>query len=276
MQNTGRTNRRLTGVVLSVWTNREIIKAFIVREIAGRYRGSFGGLLWSLINPLLMLAIYSFVFAVVFKARWSSSEAENEAGFAVILFVGLIVHGLFSECLMRAPRLVIDHANFVKKVVFPLEILPIVTLGVALFHAGISFLVLIVAMLATEMPLHASIFLLPAVLLPFLILTLGLSWFIAALGVYVRDIGQVIGLLMTMLMFLSPVFYPLSSLPERFRPIVLLNPLTLPIEQLRSVVIWGHPPLWGALLGYSLLALAIASFGFWWFQSSRKGFADVL
>lgn len=276
MQKVRRPGRRWGHAVSSIWKSRQIIQAFIVREIAGRYKGSFGGLLWSLINPLFMLTIYSFVFAVVFKARWTGSESESNAGFAVILFVGLIVHGLFSECLMRAPRLIVDQANFVKKVVFPLEVLPVVTLGVALFHAGISLLVLFVAMQLTGMPVSATAVLLPIVVLPLMLFTLGLSWLVAALGVYIRDIGQVIGLMMTVLMFLSPVFYPISALPERFRPLVRLNPLTLPIEQLRDIIIWGRFPHWGALALYAVISLMVASFGYWWFERSRKGFADVL
>lgn len=248
----------------------------VAREIAGRYRGTFGGLLWSFINPLLMLSIYTFVFAVVFKARWSSTDTESHAGFAVILFIGLIVHGLFSECLMRSPRLMIDNANFVKKVVFPLEVLPIITLGVALFHGAVSLVVLFAAMMFVGTPLHFTALLLPVVVVPFLLLTLGLSWFVAALGVYIRDIGQVIGLLTTIMLFLAPVFYPLSALPETFRGLVFLNPLTLPIEQLRDILIWGRFPDWRALAAYYVLSFATLSFGYWWFQSSRKGFADVL
>lgn len=276
METVRRLGRRWGGAVSSIWGNREIIRAFVVREVAGRYRGSFGGLLWSMINPLLMLAIYTFVFAVVFKARWSSAAPEAGPGFAIVLFVGLIIHGLFAECLLRAPRLIIEQANFVTKVVFPLEILPIVTLGVALFHAGVSILMLFVAMVFVGTPLHATALLLPFVLAPLVLFILGLSWFVAALGVYIRDIGQIIGLVTTTMLFLSPVFYPISALPETYRRLVLLNPLTLPIEQSRDVLIWGNIPNWSALAGYYVLALLTASFGYWWFQSSRKGFADVL
>lgn len=276
METVGSLGRRWVRAARAAWNNREIIRAFIIREIVGRYRGSFGGLLWSLINPLLMLAIYTFVFAVVFKARWSTSQSEGGTGFAIVLFVGLILHGLFAECLLRSPRLIIDHANFVKKVVFPLEILPIVTLGVALFHAGVSLVVLFCAMIATGTPFHATALLFPLVLLPFGALILGLSWFVAALGVYIRDIGQIIGLLTTMLLFLSPVFYPISSLPPQFRSLVQLNPLTLPIEQMRDILIWGHAPNLQMLSIYYVIAFAVLSFGYWWFQRSRAGFADVL
>ncbi|MGO4287660.1 ABC transporter permease [Bosea sp. TAB14] len=268
--------RGVTDAVGSIWRNREIIKSFVVREIVGRYRGSFGGLLWSLINPLLMLAIYTFVFAVVFKARWSNAAPDGGVSFAVVLFAGLIVQAFFAECLTRAPRLLIEHANFVKKVVFPLEVLPIITVGVALFHAGISLIILFAALLFVGNPLHATVLLLPVVIAPFVLLTLGLTWFVGALGVYIRDIGQVIGLLTTMMLFLSPVFYPLSALPESLRGLVLFNPLTLPIEQLRNVLIWGRLPDWNALVAYYVLAFAMAFFGYWWFQRSRKGFADVL
>lgn len=276
METVERISRHWSGAISSIWSNREIIRAFIAREIAGRYRGSFGGLLWSLINPLLMLTIYTFVFAVVFKARWSSSEPESGTGFAVVLFVGLIVHGLFAECLLRAPRVIIDHSNLVKKVIFPLEVLPIVTLGVALFHASVSIVVLFAAMVFGGAQLHVTALLLPVVLIPLIAITVGLSWFVAALGVYIRDIGQLIGLLTTVLLFLSPVFYPISALPESYRTLVLFNPLTLPIEQARDVLIWGRLPDWRALAGYYVISFLMASFGYWWFKSSRKGFADVL
>ncbi|MDR6874160.1 lipopolysaccharide transport system permease protein [Bosea sp. BE125] len=262
--------------VTNAWTHRQLIRRFVRREIVGRYRGSIGGLSWSLVQPMAMLVIYTFVFSVVFKARWAAQNEVAGVSFAVVLFVGLIVQGLFAECIGRAPGLIVSHATFVKKVVFPIEILPVVAMGSALFHSFVSFIVLFLAMLLAGNPFHWTILLMPVVLAPFLLLTLGLSWFLAALGVFLRDIGQMIGLLVTALLFLSPVFYPLSAIPESYRAIVLLNPLTFPVEQARDVLIWGKMPSWSGLAVYSAVSWIVAVGGFAWFQRIRKGFADVL
>jgi lipopolysaccharide transport system permease protein len=262
--------------VASAWQNRQLIRKFVLREIVGRYRGSVGGLSWSLVQPMAMLFVYTFVFSVVFKARWTAENEIDGVSFAVVLFVGLIVQGIFAECITRAPGLIVSHAAFVKKVVFPIEILPVVALGSALFHSAVSFVVLFAAMVISGNPFHWTILLTPLVLAPFILLTLGLSWFLAALGVFLRDIGQMIGLLVTALLFLSPIFYPLSAIPEAYRPIVMLNPLTFPVEQARNVLIWGKMPSWSGLGLYFAISWIVALLGFAWFQKIRKGFADVL
>jgi lipopolysaccharide transport system permease protein len=252
-------------------------RSLIARDITGRYRGSALGIAWSLTTPLAMLAIYSFVFGSVLGTRWSGgSDQTGMAGFAIILFAGLIVFQLFAEVVTRAPTLVLSNVNYVKKVVFPLEILPIVALGSALFHLGVSLTVLIAFMLAVTGHIAPTAALLPVVLAPFVLLVLGLGWFLASLGVYLRDIGQFLGTVVTALMFLSPIFYPSSALPEWIRPWLVLNPLTLPIEQAREVLIWGRAPDFAALGLYGLCAIGIAAAGFCWFQATRKGFADVL
>ena len=250
------------------------------REIISRYRGSFLGLLWAFINPILMLSIYTFVFSVVFKVRLdpqkSSALYDDEFAFALLLFTGLILFNLFSECLSRAPGLVLANVNYVKKVIFPLEILPLVSLGSALFHVGISFLVLFSFLLITNHPIEWTIIFLPVILLPLVFLTLGLSWILASIGVFIRDIGQFIGLILTMLLFLSPIFYPASALPESIRDYLFFNPLTLIIEQTRAVILYGQLPDWNSLALYYLFAFLIAWIGLLWFNKTRKGFADVL
>ncbi len=257
--------------------NSELIRSLIHRDILGRYRGSGLGLLWSLITPLFMLAVYTFVFGTVFATRWGSEQTSSStAEIAIILFAGLIVFQLFSEVILRAPSLVLSNVNYVKKVVFPLEILPLVALGSALFHATVSLAVLLAAMLLTQGHIPLTALLLPIVLLPLLFVTAGLGWLLASLGVYVRDIAQVLGPLVTALMFLSPVFFPTSALPEWVRPWLALNPLTLPIEQTRDVLIWGNRPDFGALAVYTVMALAVLAAGLTWFRLTRKGFADVL
>ena len=269
----------ITSLCATAWRNRQLIFQMTKRDIIGRYRGSFMGILWSVINPIFMLAVYTLVFSVVFKARWGTAggtASDSKTDFAVILFVGLIIHTLFAETLTRAPSLIIGNVNYVKKVIFPLEILPIVSLGVVLFHSFISLLVLLAAFYVFNGYLHWTVVFTPLVFLPLIFLTLGLEWLLASLGVYVRDVGQTITIIMTVLMFLAPIFYPITSLPENFRPLIMLNPLTFIIEQARTVLIWGQYPDFAGLTIYTAIALIIMWLGYFWFQKTRKGFADVL
>lgn len=245
------------------------------REVIGRYRGSVMGLTWSFFNPILMLAVYTFVFSEIFKARWTGVET-GKGGFAVLLFVGMIVHGLFAECANRAPSLVMTNSNYVKKVVFPLEILPVITLGSALFHSCISLVVLLAAQFLIMGQLYWTALLFPLILVPLILATLGISWLLASLGVYLRDVGHVITVLTTVLLFLSPVLYPIAALPEAYKPWLKLNPLTYIIEESRSVLLFGHLPHWGNLGIAIIVGSVIASIGFWFFQKTRKGFADVI
>ncbi len=261
----------------SLWRNRQLIVQMTRRDVVGRYKGSAMGLAWSFFNPVFMLVVYTFVFSVIFKSRWSGAGAdESRTQFAVLLFVGMIVMSLFSDVLNRAPSLILSNVNYVKKVVFPLEILPVVAAGAALFHSLISLSVLLVAFVLFNGYLHWTLVFTPFVLLPLVILTTGLAWMLASLGVFLRDVGQFVVIVTTVLMFLSPVFYPISAVPERFRPFIMANPLTFIIEQAREVLIWGHVPNWPGLGVYTLVALALAWAGYAWFQKTRKGFADVL
>lgn len=260
----------------SLWRNRQLIIQMARREVVGRYKGSAMGLAWSFLNPVFMLAVYTFVFSVVFKARWGIGGEESKTQFALVLFVGLIVHGLFAEVLNRAPVLILSNANYVKKVVFPLEILPVISMGAALFHTLISLCVLLAAFTLFNGYLHWTVVFTPLIFLPLIILTLGLAWMLASLGVFLRDVGQTIGLVTTIMMFLAPVFYPITAIPEEFRPWIMANPLTVMIEQAREVLIWGRQPDWAGLGIYTLVATVIAWAGYAWFQETRKGFADVL
>jgi lipopolysaccharide transport system permease protein len=246
------------------------------REVIGRYKGSAMGLLWSFLNPTLMLLVYTFFFSVVVKARWGIDSNESKTQFAVVLFVGMIVHGLFAEVLNRAPSLILANVNYVKKVIFPLEILPVVSMGAALFHSLVSLTVLLAAFLIFNSYLNWTVIFTPFVLLPLAIFTLGLAWLLASLGVFVRDVGQTIGIVTTIMMFLSPVFFPITSMPAAYRPLIMANPLTFIIEQCREVLIWGHQPHWTGLGIYTVAATVVAWLGYVWFQNTRKGFADVL
>lgn len=259
----------------SLWRNRTLVKALVQREVVGRYRGSLMGILWSLFNPIFMLIVYTFVFSVVFKARWNvGSDSKTE--FALVLFAGLIVFNMFAECVNRAPGLILGNANYVKKVVFPLEILPWAALGSTLFHGTVSLLVWLVAYaIFFGMP-QITVLLFPLVIIPLLLFIMGLTWGLASLGVYLRDISQFVGIVTTVLMFLSPVFYPASALPKEYGYLLSLNPLTPAIEQVREVLFWGRVPDLKAMCVYLLSAGIVAWLGFAWFQKTRKGFADVL
>ena len=266
----------LKALLASLVKNRQLIYQMTKREVIGRYKGSIFGLAWSFFNPIVMLIIYTFVFSMVFKSRWGTSSSDSKTEFALILFVGLIIFNLFSETINRAPGLILHNVNYVKKVVFPLEILPVINFGTALFHAFISFLVMFIAFWLINGFINWTAIFLPMVLLPFALLIMGISWFIASLGVFARDIGQAIGVITTLLMFLSPVFYPVTAVPERFQNWILLNPVTFIIEQVRGVVIFGAMPDWYELGLYFIMAASVLMLGFSWFQKTRRGFADVL
>lgn len=260
---------------VSFWRNRQLINASVRREVLGRYRGSYLGIMWSFFNPILMLVIYTLVFSVILKFRWvSNSDSKTE--FALVLFIGLILFNLFSECINRAPTLIIFNVNYVKKVVFPLEILPFVSLIVALFHCLISFLVWFLAYTIFFGAPQSTIMYFPLVITPLLALILGLSWVFSSLGVFLRDVTQFIGVVTSMLMFLSPVFYPASAFPEAYRSWIYLNPLTFVMEEMRDILFWGKSPDFLLLGIFYFTSLLVAWLGFFWFQKTRKGFADVL
>lgn len=267
----------LVTLVVSLWRNRQLIFQMTKREVLGRYKGSALGLAWSFFNPVFMLVVYTFVFSEIFKSRWGGIGGDDsKTQFAIVLFVGMIVLSLFSEVLNRAPGLILSNVNYVKKVVFPIEILPVIAMGAALFHSLVSIVVLLVAFALFNGYLQWTTIYLPLVLLPLVILTLGFAWLLAALGVFLRDVSQTIGIITTVLMFLAPVFYPITAVPEKFRPFIMANPVTFIIEQAREVLIWGHLPSWFGLMIYTLVATFVAWAGYALFQKTRKGFADVL
>ena len=261
--------------LINLWQYRQLILSLVRREVVGRYRGSFLGILWSFFNPVFMLAVYTFVFSVIFKARWSSAD-ESKAEFALVLFAGLLIFNLFAECINRAPTLIQANTNYVKKVVFPLEILPLVVFGAAFFHALISFFVWFIFSLFVIGVPHLTLLLTPLVLIPLTLQIMGASWLLASLGVFLLDITQVVGILTTTLMFLTPIFYPVSAIPKKYHIFIYCNPLAFIIEQFRGLLIFGQSLDWinfGLLTMFSFL---FAWIGFAWFQKTRKGFADVL
>jgi lipopolysaccharide transport system permease protein len=268
----------LLAMVKTIWRHRSLILQMTVRDVVGRYRGSFMGLAWSFFNPLIMLLVYTFVFTTVFHSRWVENTSANtdKAGFAIVLFIGMIIFAIFADNINRAPIYIISNANYVKRVVFPLEVLPVVGMGASIFHAFVSLLVWLLAYAVLVGVPHVTALLLPLVIAPFVVGILGISWFLASVGVFLRDVGQTVGILTTALMFLSPVFYSLNNLPARYKPLVMANPTTFIIEQARAVLVWGRMPDWVGLGIYSLASIFLAWCGFWWFQRTRSGFADVL
>ncbi len=256
--------------------NLSLLWQFAQREVLGRYRGSLLGLTWSFLTPLLMLGVYSFVFVGVFRASWPGAAKGGGLEFALQVFAGLVVFNLFAEVASRAPNLVVEQPNLVKKVIFPVELLTWVTVLSGLFHLLVSVATLLLVLLITRGSLPVTAVALPLVLLPFLPFLLGLGWFLSALGVYVRDVGQMMTMIVSLTMFMSPVFYSIASLDVRWQFWMNLNPLTLIIEQVRAVVLQGQWPAWGGLGLYTLLACGFAAAGAMFFQLTRKGFADVL
>jgi lipopolysaccharide transport system permease protein len=260
----------------NLWSERDLIRQLTLREVIGRYRSSYLGFLWAFLNPLLMLAVLTFVFSVVFKAKWGISTDEGKMEFAMTIFCGMIAFNLFSECLNRAPGLIIGSPHYVKKIVFPAEILPVYVLLSSLIHLLISMGILILGIVIFMHRIPWTVIYFPLVLIPLLFLSLGLAWFFASIGVFIRDIGNTIGFLTTLLFFTTPIFYPISALPESLRTVIRVNPLAVIVEDFRRIMIWGRPPDWGWYGLLVFISLMVLLSGYAWFMKSKKAFADVI
>ncbi|MDA3913405.1 ABC transporter permease [Oleiagrimonas sp.] len=245
------------------------------RDVISRYRGSFAGLLWSFFNPLLMLAIYTFVFGYIFKARWNA-QMSGHPQFAIILFAGLNINQFFSECANKAPSLIIQNSNFVKKIVFPLESLAWSTVGAALFHLLVSTVVLLVISILVNHTMPWTVVLFPLVVVCFTPFVAGTVWLLASLGVFLRDLQQAMAVITTALMFLAPILYPITNIPERFRILVYMNPLTEMAIASQKTLVMGEVPNWMHLGVYVLISGLFSWLAFIWFERTRKGFADVI
>jgi len=254
--------------------HRSLVWELAKREVFGRYRGASLGMFWSLLSPFLMLAVYSIAFGQILRARWPGVESSSD--FAFVLFVGLIIHGFFAECLTRAPLLVSGNPNFVKRIVFPLEVLPWPALLSALFHLGVNFVVFAIGLWLIRGHVPLTIVLVPLVILPLVFIALGCLWLLGALGVYLRDIGQLTGPVATALLFLSSAIVPVDSLPDNYRWLFRINPLTSVIDGARAVAFQGSMPDGLLLLAYSFGGLSVALLGYLTFRRLRGGFADVL
>ncbi|CAN7550010.1 ABC transporter permease [Polaromonas sp. LjRoot131] len=259
-------------IISDIWRHRYLLGQLIKRDVLLRYRGAMFGVLWIFLSPLLMLAIFAFIFGQIFQTRWP--QQSGGLPFWLLLYSGLITFNIFSETVSRAPVSVRGYSSFVKKIIFPVHILPVVPLGAALVHSAFNFFILVAA-LAWAGGLHGQIVLFPVLLLPVLLLALGLSWFVAAWGVFIKDMTQIIPVFVQMLMFLSPVFYPISAVPAALRPAYEYNPLGIVIEASRALITgqqieWGT---WSMALGVCLGASVL---GYAFFQHSREEFADAL
>jgi lipopolysaccharide transport system permease protein len=259
-------------IVRDLMRHHYLLGQLVRRDVLLRYRGAMFGVLWIFLSPLLMLAIFAFVFGRIFQARWP--HQETDIPFWLLLYGGLIAFNVFAETVSRSPASVRGYPSFVKKIIFPVSILPLVPLGAALVHAAFNFLILLAALIWTG-HFHLEVLLFPLLLVPLVLLTLGFSWFLAAWGVFIKDMSQIVPVFVQMLLFLSPVFYPASAVPAMLQPFYQHNPLSTIIEASRAAVV-GLPIDWQAWI-MALMVSAIASIlGYAFFQHSREEFADVL
>jgi len=259
-----------------LWRYRDLIRQLTWRDVILRYKGSFIGLGWSFIQPLLMLGVYTFVFSVVFRARWGVQSEETRITFALTLFMGIVTFNLFAEMLNAAPTLVLSRVNLVKKTVFPLDILPLVRFLSVCVNALFSLIILFIGVLLVYRSLHWTVLLLPLVWLPMMMFSLGVGYFLASLGVFVRDVNAAVRVITMMFFFLTPIFYPISAVPEKFRVLIRFNPIAIFVENARRVFIWGLCPEWRWLAGGYVFSLAVLVFGYVWFMKSKKTFSDVM
>jgi len=257
------------------WHYRQLVARLTVREIEARFRGSLLGKVWAGILPLFMLSLYTFVFGVLFKLRWPGVEGST-LQVALLYFSGLILFDFVLECLTRAPALLAEQISYVKKVLFPLEILAWVVIGSALFRVLVGGAILLVFYLAIDGLPPPSALAAPVLVLPLALVAMGFIWFLSAIGVYVRDFRHVVLVLAPVTMFLTPIFFPLSTVSEPLRSLLYLNPLTFVVESVRAALFLGTWPNWPALALYTGLAWGFAWAGRSWFLFMRGEFADVV
>ncbi len=263
-------------LIRRLWQYRELTWQLTLREILTRYRGSYLGVLWALLTPLAMLMVYTFIFSVLFKAKWGAEAGQSTVDFALTAFTGMTAYGLFGETLNRAPGLVLGNPSYVKRVVFPLEVLPISVLGSNFVHSCVGLAIVLIGMLLTVGHLYWTLLLLPLVYVPLAALTLGIAWVLSSLGVYIRDMGNLVLIATQILFFMTPILYPMSIVPEAIQPVYRYNPLTVIVDSFRRVILWGQMPEWFSFGLVTLLSLLVLLVGYAWFMKTKQGFADVL
>lgn len=255
--------------------HRSLIARLAWRRIQARYRGSIAGAGWLLLQPAMMLAIYTIVFSMVFEARWGA-VLDSSAEFGLFLFSGVLLYSIFSECVNEAPTLMLSNQNYILQIRFPVEVLPWVSLVSAFYLFAMGAVVLLGCHLLLLGAPPLTWLYLPLVLLPVALLTLGVTWFVSAIGVYFRDISQLTVMFTTALLFLSPVFYPASRIPDSFRTLYDANPFAVLLEASKSLLFFGTSPDWTALAATTCVGYAVAWFGHQWFMRTKHGFADVV
>jgi lipopolysaccharide transport system permease protein len=266
--------RAFTYPVLTIWRNRGLIRVMVRRDILGRYRGSFGGAFWTLINPLLLMLTYFFVFGVVLRSRFGQDQSRS--GFALYFLAGMLPWLAFSEAAGRSAGVMLEHRNFVKKLVFAVETLPVNLVAAGLVSELFAVLLFSVFLLVVRGGVPPTVVWLPALLIPQVLFTAGVSWFLAALGVFVRDLGQVMGFVLTIWFFVTPICYPETSLPPAATVLLSKNPIYVLVRGYRAILLENHAPALGALWKLWLLSIIVFVLGHAWFYKLRKSFADMI
>lgn len=264
------------GLAGTLWRARELVKQFAWREVVGRNKGTQLGIVWTFLNPLLILVVNTFVFAVILRQSWNVLGG-GPAEFPLTMLCGMTVFGVFGETVCAAPTMIVSRPNFVTKVVFPIEIFPAAALGCALFYAAINLVLIVAGTGLLLRTISTTIWMFPAVLVPLVALTLGVSWFLAALGVFLRDINAIVGLVVyRVLVFMTPLLFPATAVPREYRGILDYNPLTVLVESSRRTLMWSQQPDWVSLGWVTGLSLVLMQLGYAFFERSKRGFADVI
>ncbi len=262
--------------VKNIWNYRELLLQLVRRNIELRYRGTLLGIIWMVATPLIMLSVYTFVFGIVFQARWGESFTDSKAAFALIIFCGMTVYNIFAESVNSSVSVVSGSPNYVKKVVFPIELLPLSAVVTACFFGLVWLGILFLGIAVSQQGLHLTAVFLPFVLFPLLLFTCGVAWFTASIGVFIRDLRHIVGIVLLIMHFTTPIFYSLEMVPERIRPFLLINPLTPLVQLARQVLIFGGRPDWRILVVLTISSLVVAQLGYFWFMKTKRGFSDVL
>ncbi len=259
-----------------LWRHKELIGQLTRREVLYRYKGSYLGLAWVFLQPLLLLGVYTFVFSVILGIKWGMAVQNDQLGFAMVMFCGVLTFNILGEAANAAPGLILGHPNFVKRVIFPLEILPVVKLLGTIVHSCFGLVILFLGMAIGHHPFHWTILLLPLVWLPMAMFSMGCAFLLSSLGVFIRDIGATVGVLVSMCFFMSPIFYPLEAVPEKFRTLCQLNPIAIYVADARRVMLFGELPDWPWFFAGLVLSILVMVFGFVFFMRSKPAFADVI
>jgi lipopolysaccharide transport system permease protein len=268
------THQRIWRPLWELPARADLIFSFARRDLAARYKGSALGIAWAVLTPIVMIAIFTFIFAGIFGARFGASDSHWD--YALYLFCGLLPWSMFQESVQQSATTIVAHANLVKRVVFPLETLPAAQAFAALGTQLFATIALLIGIVVIRQNLQLTALWFPLLLIPQLLFALGAAWLIASLGVFLRDIAQGVTLLLMAWMYLTPIIYPESIVPERFQWFINVNPFTPLVRSYRHIFLDGLAPDWRGLAYFTAIALVLFVFGYWWFARTRKNFADVI